>query len=170
MNRMFRQVCASTLMVAGAAQAGGLTVNVQLPQPNVAEYHRPYVAVWIEGPDQMVVANLAVWYQAKKEGGTRWLTDLRQWWRRSGREQRFPIDGVTGATRPAGQHILQFDAGKAPLANMPAGEYQLVVEAVREAGGREALRLPLKWPPVVEQRASAQGNAELRAVNLQATP
>ena len=34
----------------------------------------------------------------------KWLADLRQWWRRSGRDQTFPIDGVTGPTKPVGTH------------------------------------------------------------------
>src|SRR5690242_20490476 len=79
-----------------------LTVKVQIPTLNVAEYHRPYVAIWIENQDQSIAKHLAVWHQTekKKEDGTQWLKDLRQWWRRGGREQTMPIDGVTGATRP----------------------------------------------------------------------
>ena len=47
-----------------------------MPKLNVAEYHRPYVAVWLEGADQKVAANLSVWYQqtSNSEGhGTKWL-------------------------------------------------------------------------------------------------
>ena len=35
---------------------------------------------------------------------------------------------------------------KAPLQNLPQGEYHLVVEAAREVGGREILRIPFQWP------------------------
>jgi hypothetical protein len=173
MNRVLGFAFVPMVLMAALAQtsrAGGLTVNVQLPQLNVAEYHRPYVAVWIEGADQVVVANLAVWYEVKNKEGSKWLADLRQWWRRSGRDQQFPIDGVTGATRPVGQHILQFDTSRAPLARLPAGEYQLAVEVVREVGGREVLRLPLRWPPQGEQRASIQGSTEIGAITLQLNP
>ena len=63
-----------------------LEATVEIPKLNVSEYHRPYVAVWVQDQNRNVVANLAVWYQMKKgnEGeGTKWLPDLRQWWRRS---------------------------------------------------------------------------------------
>lgn len=44
---------------------------MEIPRLDVAEYHRPYVALWLEKPDQSHVANLAVWYDLKmkdKEG------------------------------------------------------------------------------------------------------
>ena len=50
-------------LLALPAYAAELDVNVEIPQLNVAEYHRPYVAIWVEGADQKVAANLAVWYQ-----------------------------------------------------------------------------------------------------------
>src|SRR5690606_23963404 len=34
---------------AAPAQASGLTVTVEIPRLGVSEYHRPYVAMWIEG-------------------------------------------------------------------------------------------------------------------------
>lgn len=64
------------------AYTAELRISVEIPQLKVAEYHRPYVAVWIEGADQKVAANLSVWYQQRSnsEGhGTKWLPDLRQW-------------------------------------------------------------------------------------------
>jgi hypothetical protein len=160
-----------SLIVAGLsldARAADLTVKVQIPTLNVAEYHRPYVAVWIEKPDQSIAKHLAVWYQTdkKKEDGTQWLKDLRQWWRRGGREQTFPIDGVTGATRPVGEHTLQFKGADPQIAGLPAGTYALVVEAVREVGGRELLRLPFEWPGKQPQHVVAQGKTELGDISL----
>ena len=59
-----------SLLVAPAAYAGDLSVNVEIPRINAAEYHRPYVAVWVEDADGKAAADLAVWYQDKdtKEG------------------------------------------------------------------------------------------------------
>ncbi len=102
------------------------------------------MAIWLEGADQKVAANLAVWYQSKDtaEGhGTKWLPDLRQWWRKSGRTLEVPVDGVTGPTRPAGAHALSFSDTKGALKSLPPGQYTLVVEAAREVGGRERLDL-----------------------------
>jgi len=153
-------------------QAADLSIKLQIPSLNVAEYHRPYVAVWVEREDQSTAANLAVWYQteSKKEDGTQWLKDLRQWWRRGGRAETMPIDGVTGATRPVGEHTLQFKGSSKPLASLAPGKYNIAVEAVREAGGREMLRIPFEWPSKQSQRLSAQGKTELGSVAIDLTP
>jgi hypothetical protein len=154
---------------AGAAGAADLTLNLEIPNLPVAEYHRPYVASGIEDGSQTIAANLAVWYQLRGDH-TKWLPDLRQWWRRGGRDLKVPVDGLTGATRPAGQHILKFDAATEPLAKLKPGKYELVVEAVREVGGREAVRIPFEWPIKAAARGNAQGKTELGAVALTLNP
>jgi len=158
--------------LASPAFAAELAVSVQVPALKVAEYHRPYVAIWVENQDQGVAANLAVWYQTKdgKEPGTKWLPDLRQWWRRSGRDLALPVDGVSGATRPAGVHVLRFDGKKGAIAKLPPGKYTLVVEAVREVGGRELLKIPFTWPATTPQQLKAQGEHELGTVALELKP
>ncbi len=165
--------------ITAPAFAASADITLTIPRLDVSEYHRPYVAVWIEREDRSVAANLAVWYQqkdakdaksGKPESGTKWLADLRQWWRRSGREQSFPIDGVSGATRPVGEHRLHFDSAGAPLAGLAAGRYKLVVEAAREVGGRELLSLAFDWPPQAPQHLDAQGKTELGALRLDLNP
>ena len=52
-------------LLAFPAQAADVTVSVQIPQLKVAEYHRPYVAVFVEGAGGQHAANLAVWYLSK---------------------------------------------------------------------------------------------------------
>lgn len=161
------------LMLAAPLAAAELNLTVQIPEQKVAEYHRPYTAIWIERADHSVAAQLAVWYSQKdsKEGaGSKWLPDMRQWWRRGGRELTLPVDGVSGATRPAGQHQLTFVDGKAPLGTLAAGDYILVVEAAREVGGREVVRVPFSWPGTATQHLSAQGSSELGAVSLDINP
>jgi hypothetical protein len=155
--------------IGGPASAADLSLSVEIPQLPVAEYHRPYVAIWIEGADQSIAANLAVWYQVRGDH-TKWLPDLRQWWRRGGRELKVPVDGLTGATRPVGQHLLRFDAAQAPLAGLKPGQYTVVVEAVREVGGREAVRIPFEWPIKAAKQDSAKGSKELGAVALSLNP
>ncbi len=155
------------------ALAAELNVNVEVPKLNVAEYHRPYVAIWLEGADQKVAANLSVWYQLRDtaEGhGTKWLPDLRQWWRKSGRTLKVPVDGVTGPTRPVGQHALKFTDKQPQLAKLPPGEYTLVVEAVREVGGRELVKIPFSWPAKSPQTGKAQGSTEIGAVSISVKP
>lgn len=152
--------------------AAEINIKLEVPRLDVAEYHRPYIAVWVENQDQSTATHLAVWYQTdpKKEDGTQWLKDLRQWWRRGGRELKMPVDGVTGATRPAGVHTLSFQSADPQLAKLVPGKYNLVVEATREVGGRELLRLLFEWPGIQKQQASAKGKIELGAVTLNVTP
>ena len=157
-------------LIALPVQAAEMKVEVNIPRLNVAEYHRPYVAIWVEGADQAARANLAVWYQqtTTSEGhGTKWLPDLRQWWRRTGRTLKVPVDGVTGPTKPAGRHALTFDARHPELKKLPPGDYTLVVEAAREVGGRELVRIPFKWGGA--STGSAQGKTELGRVALTTT-
>ena len=112
-------------LIARTAYAADIGLSIEVPRLDVAEYHRPYVAIWIENADQSVAADLAVWYDVAKKNneGTEWLKDMRQWWRRSGRNQTFPVDGVSGATKPAGKHALSFDAASKPLAGLKPGQY-----------------------------------------------
>lgn len=158
------------------AHAATLAVEVEIPSLKVAEYHRPYVAVFLEGADQKVAANLAIWSMSRHtaEGhGAKWLPDLRQWWRKSGRTLALPVDGVSGPTRPAGRHPLRFDSRHPELRRLAAGRYTLVVEAAREVGGRELVKIPFDWPGTGRasaQAARAQGSSELGAVSLAVTP
>ena len=157
---------------AAATNAAELNLNIEIPRINAAEYHRPYVAVWVEGADQKAVANLSVWYQQRDtdEGhGTKWLPDLRQWWRKSGRTLKVPVDGITGPTKPVGKHALRLDESHPELKKLPAGNYTLVVEAAREVGGRELLRVPFEWKGK-PSTGSARGKTELGAVALAAKP
>lgn len=177
MHRVFRTKAIAratllgALLAAGIAVAGEMSVAIEVPRLNVAEYHRPYLAAWIEREDASVAANLTVWYDvANRKEGTKWLADLRQWWRRSGRDLTLPIDGVTGPTRPVGTHQLRFDTAKPPLASLTPGKYRLVVEAARETGGREVLRIPFEWPVQAPQSLSARGEHELGTVALNLTP
>jgi hypothetical protein len=45
-----------------------------------------------------------------------------------------------------------------------------VVEAVREVGGREALRIPFEWPIKAAKREAVKGSKELGAVALTLNP
>lgn len=169
---MRKPLLLSLSLLTSPLMAAELVVDVEIPRLQVAEYHRPYVALWLEEPDKRHVANLAVWYDLKLKDneGEKWLKDMREWWRRSGRSLQMPVDGVSGATRAVGTHQLTFDDTKAPLKDLPAGDYRLVVEAAREVGGRELLRLPFTWPPQNAEKQQAQGESELGSVTVQLNP
>jgi hypothetical protein len=158
--------------LAVPALAAEMTVSIEIPRLNVAEYHRPYVALWLERPDQTFVGNLAVWYDLKLKDneGTKWLKDMRQWWRKSGRELTMPVDGLSSATRAPGEHKVSIAGESAPFKDLADGEYHLVVEAAREVGGRELLRLPFRWPATAPQNPNVKGEHELGLVALDIKP
>ncbi|MFV0477344.1 MAG: DUF2271 domain-containing protein [Parahaliea sp.] len=154
-----------TATYSGLLNAQSLELTLTVPRLQVAEYHRPYIAIWVARADKSVARNLAVLYDLEMEDdeGKKWLKDLRQWWRRSGRSLDMPVDGLSGATRVPGQHQWVFQT---QLSGLEAGDYSLVVEAAREVGGRELLSLPFQWPPTEEQRSQVQGQSELGELKL----
>jgi hypothetical protein len=117
------------VVLALPASAADIAIKVEIPRLAVAEYHRPYVAIWIERPDQSVAANLAVWYDVKLKNneGTKWLKDMRQWcagpamnWRcptarqadaRAGRSaaerRRWPAAAGSAGSRPPARSAAQ---------------------------------------------------------------
>ena len=151
------------LAAALPAKAQSLDVTVTIPRLSVAEYHKPYVAIWLEGPDRST-RTLSVWYDVDNQRGEgqKWLTDVRQWWRASGRALKLPADGISGATRGPGPQRVSYTPRQ--LAGLKPGQYTLLVEAAREVGGREVVRVPFAWPPRPGQTASASGKTELGAV------
>ncbi|MEV4779033.1 DUF2271 domain-containing protein [Burkholderia sp. LMU1-1-1.1] len=165
-------IALSLPLASASAMGADLALKLDVPQLNVAEYHRPYIAAWLENADQKVVTNLAVLYDTKKKdnAGTKWLKDMRQWWRKTGRDVAMPMDGVSGATKAPGEVSLTFPGAKAALDKLPAGNYTLLVEAAREAGGREVVKVPLQWPPKSAQNLTGQGKEELGAVVVQLKP
>ncbi len=174
MNRFrWSWLCALSLH-CGTAAAAELSVTVELPTLKVAEYHRPYVAIWLEDEQQQTAAQLALWYQTGKGGdegeGTKWLKDLRTWWRRGGRALQLPVDGLSSATRAPGSHELHYRSKDGALAGLAPGPYRLQVEAAREVGGRELLSLPLHWPPPAVATLRTRGAHELGQLIVQLAP
>jgi hypothetical protein len=161
MRRLSWAMLGGATVVAAPALAAG-TISVTIPRLPVAEYHRPYVAIWLEPAGGGAARTLAVWYDVRKAGsepGTKWLADLRAWWRKGGRSLTLPADGISGATRAPGTHSLALPADLRP------GAYVLNVEAARETGGRELVQVPLTVPA---KPARASGSHELGAVTVAA--
>lgn len=146
--------------IAASVPAQAQTVRITIPRIKVAEYHAPYVAAWLEPASGGPARTLFVWYDVKKKGaepGTKWLTDLRTWWRKGGRRLKLPADGISGATRAPGSYDIALPA------NLPKGAYVLHVEAARETGGREIVSLPISVPGA---RDRTSGKTELGAITI----
>ncbi len=125
---------------AYAAPTTPLQIELELPSITQGQYHRPYVAVWIEDAQEKPVRLIEVWREKPD-----WDKDLRRFWRKTARADQPLVDARTGATKGPGRYRLQWqgddDAGKA----VPAGKYQLVIEAAREHGGRNMVKQVFDW-------------------------
>ncbi|MFP8967077.1 DUF2271 domain-containing protein [Pokkaliibacter sp. CJK22405] len=167
MNHRF-MLCGLLLSSSAALNAAPLEFSFTLPPATVAEYHQPYVAVWIEDASHQLVQPLALWHLQR--GDDKWLDHLRLWWRRGGRDRSEPIDGVSGATRSPGTYQLSWD-GKTEAGDVaPAGSYSLAIEVAREVGDRELKRFSFEWPPTKAETHTAEGSAELGALSLKLSP
>jgi hypothetical protein len=142
------------------AMAG--SISVEVPRLSVAEYHRPYVAIWLSAADGSQTRTLDVWYDAKHRGepGTKWLSDLRAWWREEGRNMATIPAGLSGPTRAPGKYVIPLPK------DLKAGAYVLKVEAARETGGRELVSVPITIAPKGAKGGAAQGKGELGAVSV----
>jgi hypothetical protein len=150
---------------ATASDEGQFVLTINIPKMNVVEYHAPYIATWIENDKRKTVASTSLWYDDQEK----WLKDIRRWWRKTGRGQKKPYDGVTGATRRPGEHqlVLRSEDTSEILED---GEYVLYIEASREVGGREVLKLPFSWPVKETVEVVAEGKNELGKVMLTIEP
>ncbi|PQJ55189.1 hypothetical protein BTO11_06995 [Psychrosphaera saromensis] len=148
--------------------ADKLLIDVEMPRMNVAEYHKPYVAIWLEDSNRKAT-QIALWYDLdmKDNEGAKWLKDIRQWWRRIGRSSQQPFDGLTSATKGPGKHSIVVDLTSKHLQSLPKGEYQLRIEASREVGGKEVVNIPLQWPvKSSDYPLSASGSTELGSIKV----
>tara|TARA_Y100001949_G_C15983398_1_gene329403 strand:+ start:1393 stop:1935 length:543 start_codon:yes stop_codon:yes gene_type:complete len=147
------------LGLSAPASADQIDIQIEIPALKVDPYHRPFVAAWIETPKRKGVATLTVMFDDAE-----WLKDLRQWWRKQGRRMK-DVDAVSAATRKPGPHRIRWNAS-----GLPDGEYMLCLEAAREAGGREFIRIPIQLGASEPQTHQAQGKNELGHITVQISP
>jgi hypothetical protein len=150
---------ASALLAAAPARANEGTVTFELPRQTVSTYRKPYVAIWLQTENRKQVEVYDVFYD-QAAAGKRWLPTLRTWWRRGGRAMSLPASGVSRPTRGPGQYKISMGS----LRSLPPGRYAVVVEAVREKGGREVVKVPFQWQPGKSITAKAEGSTELGTV------
>ncbi len=141
-----------------------LAVDFEVSAIEANPYFRPYLAVWVETAEREPVATLALWYMLPSDGpqedGKKWLKDLRQWWRKMGRDKLSEMDAVTGATRKPGSYSLCWDAASLDKSR----SYVLHLEAAREEGGRSYRRIPFQLTDT--QTHTLAATKELGAVQL----
>lgn len=129
---------ASSLLFSAAAMAAPqLTVDLTLPEITEGQYHRPYVAIWVEDEKGEHVKTMTLWVW---DEGHKWLKDIRRWWRKAGRDDMSFVDGIASATRPAGHYVVNWDLNDDKGSAVTLGTYTVLIEVVREHGGRDLVR------------------------------
>ena len=97
-----------------------LLINLTLSKLE-GRYHRPFVAVWIEGPNRKPVRNLAVWYNKP-----RWLPELRAF---SNHRYDVDLNSIASATRSPGTYTLRWDGKNDAGEYVNQGKYTICIEA-----------------------------------------
>lgn len=138
MRHLIRIIAVSALFASSAVLAAPkLTVDLTLPEITEGQYHRPYVAVWVEDAKGQPVKTLSLWVW---DEGHKWLKDIRRWWRKAGREDMSFVDGIASATRPAGHYKIDWNLKDESGKSVTLGTYTVFIEVVREHGGRDLVR------------------------------
>lgn len=145
------------------AAAKEIGINLELPAIAAEPYHRPYVAIWLENSDRKAVATVALWWQKDT-----WLKDLRQWWRKVGRDGTEGIDAYTGATRKPGNYTLKWAPVDTKGKALPPGKYILNFEASREEGGRDHVKQEIELGKASEFKIPATKEIGAITINVPA--
>lgn len=135
------------------------SIDYEIPALDVAEYRRPYVAIWISDNSGNAIRHLQLL------GDNRWLRDLRLWWRKFGRADDALVDALAGATRKPGRYRISWDGRDGQGNKVLQGNYELHLEVVREHGEREAIALPFVLNGQVIS-TETKGTQEIGRVNL----
>lgn len=157
----------SIALAPAAAQAPQMETVLQFSLARIEgqRYRRPYVAAWVEDKDHFPVRTLAVWVQK-----TRWLPDLKAWYRsdrmRSLAEGSEILPSVSSATRPSGKYTLKWDGKDSAGKPVKPGKYTVFLEAAREHGTYQILKheIDLGGPP---QKFDLGSNIELEGATLE---
>ena len=172
---MKKHLLSTALLLAIPASALNLSLDITIPDIKSSEYHRPYVAVWVEDSEHKLVEHLSLWYFIKgkddnPQEGLKYLKELRNWWRKGGRSLKPLPDAITGATQKPGKHTIEIKSDDPRLAKLKDGDYTLMIEAAREEGGIEAVSIPFSLPVKAKTEAKASGKSELGDITLTITP
>ncbi|MEC7120462.1 MAG: DUF2271 domain-containing protein [Pseudomonadota bacterium] len=116
-------------------------LDLEIPKITIAKYRAPYVVVWITDAQRQLVRTLQVW-----GNDPQWMDTNYVWWRRYGRKME-NLDSVAKPSRKPGQYQLEWDGKDDAGKQLPAGQYTVHVEAVREHGEHSYHRFELVAAP-----------------------
>lgn len=125
--------------------------------------HRPFAAIWVENENKQSVRNLALWYNK-----TKWVPDLRNWYRINGdnfKANKENYASVTGATRSPGKYTIKWDGKNDKGEFVPQGNYTIMIESSKEHGTDEIIRQPMEFKKA-PKKVTNSGNVEISNVTF----
>ena len=137
-----------------------LQLDYQLPEHGPGSKN-PYLSIWLSDAQHQRIRQLKLHGEQQ-----RWLPELRTWWSMQ-RKNPLDLDSISGATRKSGRYQLQWDGRDQQGQPLKPGRYTLVLEAAREHGGYEKLKIELDWQANAQGQLS--GSKEIGQVRWQVT-
>lgn len=136
------------------------SVDFVIPELDVSNYERPYIAAWVADSNRELVRILLL---AGPE--ERWMEENYYWHRRFGRKAGSLPDALSEPTRKPGQYLIEWDGLDHDGTPAPAGDYVLHVEAAREHGDHqhESFEITLGSDPFAIER---QAGDELGDISI----
>ena len=110
---------------------------------------------------------MTLWIQ---KTGSRWHPDLRRWYREDQVRKLVDdtdfIETISRATRPPGKYEVIWDGKDDQGKPLPAGTYNLSIEAAREHGTYQVIRkeLTLNDKPFADE---LKGNIEIKSASVE---
>lgn len=125
--------------------------------------HRPFAAIWVENEKKESVRNLALWYNK-----TKWIPDLKNWYRINGdsfKANKDNFSSVTGATRNPGKYTIKWDGKDDKGKYVPQGKYTIMIETSKEHGTDEIIRQQIEFKKA-PKKVKNVGNVEISNLNF----
>jgi thiamine biosynthesis lipoprotein ApbE len=138
-----------------------LVITLELASVDDPRYRRPYVSVWVEDKNHVVVKTIALWYRKP-----RYLPELRSWYREASSGGSDPSMTISSATRPPGKYTLRWDGDDDSGKPKAPGPYTICIEAAREHGTYQLMRQEIDFDGRTPRQISLPGNTEIAGVTL----
>lgn len=173
---------ALTLMGAGVHEAAAknaakpslwinrmeMAVDFEINRTDDDRYRPPYVAVWLEDKDGNAVRTLSLWVESGR--GTRWISDLRRWYREGLAVYKAGgpdlILTVSSATRMPGRYAMVWNGRDDRGRPVPQGTYTLNLETAREHGPYTLMQKTVDIGPTPFTTQVA-GNEEIKGATIE---